>query len=209
MKNTLLFLALLAYLTSCNTDKTDDIVTEKDKKGWTPIDSALADDQDNLPDVRVEKPKADSLLAHFLPDKIYDYLADDEVQNSDQKTNTGKTITSVVRVYRKGESVIGINVSDFSQLTDTERKELFDYHFKSLKKLGATKGSKLYNIAVDKTINGKALYSKPLHKSIMLLTIGNNVLLTISGDAKLDAQKFKDIPALINFKKLYKIKQIS
>lgn len=208
MRTRLLLAIVLACLTSCNSDKTDELALEKDKKGWTPVDTLL-EEQDHLPDVTVEKPKADSLLATFLPDKIYDYLGDPEVQNSDQKTNTGKTITSVVRVYRKGASVIGINVSDFSQLTAVERQELFDYHYKTLRTLASKKGSKLTDISADKTLKGQALYSKPLHKSIMLLTIGTEVLLTISSDTQIDAQKFKNIPSLINFKKLYKIKQIS
>lgn len=205
----ILFLTTLSiWLTACNADKTDDLALEKDKKGWTPVDSALTDEEDHLPDVRAEKPKADSLLSTFLPDKIYDYLGDPETQNSDQKTNTGKTITAVVRVYRKGESVIGINVSDFSQLSEDERKELFAYHFKTLNKL-AKKDSKVSDISVDKTIKGKVLYSKPMHKSLMLLSIGTEILVTISSDTQIDAKKFKEIPSLINFKKLYKIKQIS
>lgn len=206
----LVIAAILCTLISCDgkSDKEDNSMPKQE--GWTPVDSNTAEDivQDHLPNVTEEKPHADSILSQFLPDKIYDYAADKEIQNADHKTNTGQTIKSVVRVYRKGESMIGINVSDFSILDAAERKAIFEYSFKTLSKLSRKKAM-LTDVSLGSNIVGKVLYNESANKAIMILTVNDELLFTMSSDTKINLEKFKNIIHLIDFNKLKKIKHIS
>jgi hypothetical protein len=211
MKTKIVTLSILGiiFLLACDVESPNKELPKDHEIGWTPIDSNLVDDTDELPAVTEAKPPADTSLSNFLPKKIYEYLGDAEVQNSDHQTSVGITIKSVVRVYRKQELMIGINVSDFSKLSEKERKEIFDYNYKSLKLLSSKKGTTSKNITINKTVYGKMVFCKPLNKAVMIIIINNELLLTISSDTKIDSQKFSDITKLINFEKLKRIKQIS
>ena len=199
-------LTLAIFIAACKNDTQDDLTQDKEK-GWTPIDTQLTDDEP-LPSVTEPKPEADSTLSSFLPSKIYDYLGDDEIQNANNKTNTGVTIKSVVRVYRKKDLMIGINVSDLSLLSPKERTDIFEYSHKTLSKL-SKKGDKLQHLKADSSIRGKVFWSKRLQKSIMVLVVSDELLVNISSDTHLTLDQFKNIPKLIDFKKLKKLQQIS
>jgi len=211
MKTILLALSFgaIILLLACDTEEPNKEPKKDHESGWTPVDSNLANETDELPEVTETKPPADTSLSNFLPKKIDEYLGDLEVQNSDRKTNTGIIIRSVVRVYRNQEHMIGINVSDFSKLSPEERKEIFDYNYKSLKLLSSKKGTITKKITIDKDIHGKMVFCKPLNKAIMIITVNNELLVTITTDTTIDSQKFNDITRLINFEKLKRIKQIS
>lgn len=211
MKTKLLALPIVALISlfACDTEKPNKELQKDQESGWTPVDSNLANETDELPEVIETKPPADTSLSNFLPKKIYEYLGDLEVQNSDHQTSTGIIIRSVVRVYRNQEHMIGINVSDFSKLSQKECKEIFDYNYKSLKLLSSKKGAITKQITINKDINGRMVFCEPLNKAIMIITINNELLITITTDTKIDSQKFNEITKLINFEKLKRIKQIS
>ncbi|MFN8436576.1 MAG: hypothetical protein U0V72_02965 [Cytophagales bacterium] len=196
-----LLLFAIHIVSSCDNN------SKNNEKGWTPVDSNLIDEP-KMPEVIAPKPQADSVLSDFLPVKIYDYIADEEIQNSDNKTADGKTLRSVVRVYRKLDKMIGINVTDFSQLNDSEKKDVFLYHYHSLDKLNKSKKGEIFEIKIDNKSNAKGFYSKQLNKSIMFCVINNELLVSISSDSQISIQNFKNIYKNLDIKKLELLKNI-
>lgn len=183
--------------------------TDSLDKGWTPTDTNNSDEAGLIPDVQEPKPEADSALSSFLPSKLLDYLGDHETQNSDNKTPQGENMPSVVRVYRKNDKMIGINVSDFSKLTEVERTKLFEYQFKVFKVLKNKPKTVYKTLNIAPTIQGALLYSHSLNKSLIMLNVADHSIVTISSDTSISIQKFESLAKLIDYKKIDKLKYIS
>jgi hypothetical protein len=194
-------------LYSCNINKEELQNKDTVETGWTPTDSNVAENLEILPDVLEPKPLADSILGSYLPDKVYDYKGDNEIQNADVKSNGGQKILSVVRVYRNEVSTLGINVTDLSKLDDTERNQLINYQFGIFEVLKKRKQTTVSNIQIDKNISGKSLYSLSMNKSLMMLKISNTSIITISSDTVISMKKFESVPKYIDFKRLEKLKR--
>lgn len=199
-------LLVFVFIVSCNNEKQDDTV--KNEKGWVAVKDTTLINEDVLPQVTEIKPKADSTLASILPNKLIDYIADSEVQNANDKTSNGKVLKSVVRIYRKADKMIGINVTDFSQLTNDERTEIFKYHFNTLLKLNKNKTSKIEDVKIDKYSHAKLFYSKNINKAICYIVVTNELLVTINTDCSLNYSNFKNLIGQIDIKKLERLKNI-
>lgn len=148
---------------------------------------------------------ADSSLSRVLPDEIYDYIAD-LPKNTDLTLSDENFYQSVVKIYRKDDKMIGINIMDLSKFKDKELT--ISSSFQALESLyqNNKSTSDLENFKIKKGIKGIYFYSAALKKAVILINAYERYFISISSDTTLDEAKFKDITNQIRFdglKKLY------
>lgn len=148
--------------------------------------------------------KADSNLSSVLPNKIFDFIAD-EPQNTDLKLNADNFYQSVVKIYRKEDKMVGINLMKLSSFKDKDIT--ISSSFDALETLFNDNGDKaeLEKFVIRKGIQGMFFYSKELKKSVILISAYDKFFINISGDATLTKKDFRSIANQMNYEELKKL----